>query len=129
VIGEHITFIYVANLEASHRFYHGVLGLPLALDQGACRIYRVTATSYLGVCDHREPSPEGVIVTFVTDDVEGWHARLAAAGAPIQDPPTYNARFDVYQFFARDPDGHLIEIQRFGAPGAGSPFLGPGPPG
>ena len=24
-----------------------------------------------------------------------------------------NERFDIYNFFARDPDGYLVEIQRF----------------
>ena len=122
-IAEQVTFIYATDLEASHRFYHEVLGLTLVLDQGACRIYRVTAAAYVGLCDHRESSPAGVILTLVTDDVDAWYRRLEAAGIEIEAPPSYSERFDVYQFFARDPDGHLVEIQRFGAPGSGAPTL------
>ena len=126
MIEEHVTFIYATDLETSHRFYHDLLGLPLALDQGACRIYRVTSTSYVGVCDHRDPSPAGVILTFVTDQVDAWHERLTEGGARVKGQPTYSERFDVYQFFAEDPDGYVIEIQRFGAPGSDSPLLGSG---
>lgn len=121
---EQVTFVYATDLEASHHFYHEVLGLPLVLDQGACRIYGVTPSAYLGVCDHRAPDPSGVIVTLVTEDVDAWHRHLAAAGVPIDAPPSYSDRFDVYQFFARDPDGYLVEVQRFGAPGSGPGTLG-----
>lgn len=124
MISEQVTFIYATDLDESHRFYHDLLGLPLALDQGACRIYRVTSTSYVGVCDHRDPSPGGVILTFVTDQVDEWYERLVAGGASVDGPPAYSERFDVYQFFARDPDGYVIEVQRFGAPGTSSPLLG-----
>ena len=50
-IGEFITFLYVEDLERSDRFYAGLLGLPLVVDQGACRIFRVAAGAYLGVCE------------------------------------------------------------------------------
>lgn len=125
MIGEQITFIYVADLDVSARFYEGALGLEMVLDQGACRIYRTAASAYLGVCDHRPPSPTGVIVTLVTDDVDAWHGRLADTGFTPDAPPTYSERFDVYQFFVRDPDGYLVEFQRFGRPGAPTTaFLG-----
>jgi hypothetical protein len=31
-------------------------------------------------------------------------------------PPTYNERYQIYHLFARDPNGYLIEIQRFEDP-------------
>jgi len=33
-----VTFCYTADFESSTHFYEELLGLPLALDQGACRI-------------------------------------------------------------------------------------------
>jgi predicted enzyme related to lactoylglutathione lyase len=123
MIGQQVTFIYVTDLEATHRFYHAVMGFSLALDQGECRIYRVTDTAYVGVCSHRDPSPQGMILTFVTDRVDEWHRRLVEAGAAVDGPPSYSERFDVYQFFAKDPDGYVIEVQSFGAPGTGSGLL------
>ena len=50
-IDAQITFIYTSDLESSARFYEAVLGLPLAVDQGSCRIYRVLdGRAYLGIC-------------------------------------------------------------------------------
>lgn len=110
-----ITFLYVADLDRSAAFYGGVLGLELARDQGACLIYHVAGQGYLGVCSHRPPEPGGVIVTLVADDVDGWAERLAAAGHDVDGPAT-NERFGLYHLFVRDPDGHLVEIQRFDDP-------------
>ena len=110
-----ITFVYVADLARSSAFYGDVLDLELVRDQGACLIYRVTADAYLGVCNHRPPEPGGLIITLVADDVDGWADRLKAAGHTVEGP-TANARFALYHCFVSDPDGHLVEIQRFDDP-------------
>jgi catechol 2,3-dioxygenase-like lactoylglutathione lyase family enzyme len=112
-----VTFCYTADLDRTAEFYEQVLGLPLALDQGRCRIYRTGATGYLGFCLRDEaPRPEGVILTLVTNDVDGWHERLAARGVAIDKPPAANPEFEIYHFFFRDPNGYLLEIQRFDDP-------------
>lgn len=108
-----ITFLRVADLERSHRFYGDGLGLPLVLDQGGCRIYRLSSDGYLGMCERDDPGSNGVIVTIVTDDVAGWHDRLVAAGADVDGPPRDNADYRIHHCFATDPDGHVIEVQRF----------------
>ncbi len=41
-----ITFCYVPDLDAASGFYGDVLGLPLVLDQGGCRLYRNDAGAY-----------------------------------------------------------------------------------
>lgn len=110
-----VTFLYVADLDASAAFYGDVLGLDLVRDQGACRIYRTTGDAFLGVCSHRRPDPGGLIVTLVTDDVDGWAERIRAAGIDV-DGPTANEEFEIYHCFVHDPDGHLVEIQRFTNP-------------
>jgi catechol 2,3-dioxygenase-like lactoylglutathione lyase family enzyme len=110
-----ITFVSVTDLDRSATFYGEVLGLELVRDQGACLIYRVAGGAHLGVCDHRPAEPGGVIITLVTDDVDAWAERLRAAGLGV-DGPVANARFALYHCFVRDPDGHLVEIQRFDDP-------------
>lgn len=113
---QHITFLPVTDLERSHAFYHDVLGLKLALDQGSCRIYAISESAFIGVCARDEAqATAGLIVTFVTDEVDAWHERLTDAGLPAE-PPSFNPKYNIYHFFVRDPDGHLVEIQRFDDP-------------
>ncbi len=114
---QQVTFLPVADLERSHAFYAGSLGLELVLDQGACRIYRAAGDAFLGVCRRERAAPAGgVIVTLVAQDVDGWHRRLVAAGVEVAKPPAYNPDYDIYHCFLRDPDGHVIEVQRFESP-------------
>lgn len=112
-----VTFCYTNDLEGTARFYEDMLGLPLKLDQGACRIYRVTETAFLGFCTREEAArPDGVILTLVTEDVDGWHQRLSAAGVSFEKAPAAYEKFNIYHCFLRDPNGYLIEIQRFDDP-------------
>ena len=113
---QQVTFLYAKDLSASSAFYETVLGLDLVLDQGPCRIYRVSQNGFLGVCQCREdsaPARDGVIVTLVSQDVDGWYDRLLKQGAEIEVPPRQNEDFNIYHFFLRDPDGYLLEVQRF----------------
>lgn len=114
-IDQQVTFIYTPDLARSARFYAEVLGLEEVLDQGACRIFRVAAEGFLGVCTNpaRAVVPEGFTLTFVTPEVDAWHDHLAAQGATIEAPPAENPRFRIYNFFARDLDGYRLEFQRF----------------
>lgn len=112
-----ITFLHAADLANTADFYERILALPLVRDQGTCRIYKVSASGYLGFCAHLAPAqPRGVIATLVTDEVDAWHERLKAQGVEIVHPPAHNPKYAIYHFFFRDPNGHLLEIQRFDAP-------------
>ena len=112
-VDAHITFLRVADLDRSHAFYGHGLGLTLVLDQGGCRIYRLTSEAFVGLCKREDAGSHGVIVTIVTDAVDEWYHRMTAAGAEIENSPNDNAEYGIYHFFARDPDGHLLEVQRF----------------
>jgi len=112
-----VCFFHTANLAETTRFYGDLLGLPLALDQGACAIFQVSPDGFIGFCTHRSPaSPDGVIVTLVTRDVEGVYERLIAQGLPFEQPLKYNAQFQITHAFLKDPNGYLVEIQRFDDP-------------
>jgi catechol 2,3-dioxygenase-like lactoylglutathione lyase family enzyme len=111
-----ITFISVSDLNRSHRFYSSSLGLPLVLDQGRCRIYRVADGAYIGTCDTRPPEPGSTILTLVIDDVDAVATRLARSGWQLEAGPRANPDFGIYQLLVRDPDGYLVEVQRFDDP-------------
>lgn len=111
-----ITFLYTRDLAETAHFYEEILGLTLKLDQGSCRIYRVSAGGYLGFCQRSEVAAEAserIILTLVTQDVDGWYERLCARGVVFEHPPATNPRYNIYHFFLRDPNGYLVEIQRF----------------
>ena len=114
-IDRQITFLYTRDLATTARFYEQILGLPLVLDQGSCRIYRVSGDGYLGFC-RREAAleqPTGIILTIVTDEVDEWYRYLKAQNVDFKKLPTYNPDYNIYHCFPRDPNGYLIEIQRF----------------
>jgi catechol 2,3-dioxygenase-like lactoylglutathione lyase family enzyme len=118
-----ITFLPSSDLEASRVFYEWILGLELVTDQGACHIYRVTTEAFVGVCVREAVQPtNGVIVTLVTDDVDGWCGQIIAAGGTIERGPDHSEHFGIYHAFLRDPDGNRLEIQRFDDPGWSSPL-------
>jgi catechol 2,3-dioxygenase-like lactoylglutathione lyase family enzyme len=118
---QQVTFLYTADLARSAAFYGQTLGLPLALDQSldqgvGCKIFQVSVDGFLGVCqsaEGRSIAPDGIIVTLVTGDVDGWYERLKARGVALEAPPATKETFNIYHFFLRDPDGYLIEVQRF----------------
>ena len=73
-LDQQVTFLYTRDLAKTAVFYEGILALPLVLDQGSCRIYRVSGDGFLGFCQREEApeEPQGVIVTLVTDEVDAW---------------------------------------------------------
>ena len=119
---QQVTFLYVKDLERSERFYGKVLGLELVLNQGLARIYRVdSGNAFLGICLSSEVqqaptsdrAPLGVIVTFVTNDIDCAYSALLNKGVAFEKAPALNATYKIYNCFFRDPDGYLLEIQRF----------------
>ncbi|MDX1514892.1 MAG: VOC family protein [Gammaproteobacteria bacterium] len=113
-----ISFLRVRDLGATAAFYEGMLGLELVLDQGRCRIYRASADGYLGFCQGQtgQSDTSRVILTLVSDDVDDWHRKLADRGVTFEKPPVFNEAFNIYHCLFRDPDGYLLEIQRFEDP-------------
>jgi catechol 2,3-dioxygenase-like lactoylglutathione lyase family enzyme len=93
-IEKQITFLYTNDLTTSAQFYEDKLGLELWLDQGSCRIY-------------------SVIFTLVTQQVDEWYEYLKKLGVEFEKPPTFNEKYKIYHCFLHDPNGYLIEIQRF----------------
>lgn len=115
---QQVTFLYTRDLPATTRFYEELLGLPLVLNQGGCRIYRVAADAFVGFCASEAaaaPPAERrtVIVTLVSDAVDEWYRWLSARGVVFEKTPALNEQFNIYHCFLRDPNGYLLEIQRF----------------
>ena len=109
-----ITFLKTKDLEETTQFYTRIMGFELVLDQGGCRIFRITPNSYIGFCltDGSTGSDE-VIFTLEIDDVDGACTYFESLGIEIAVKPRLNERYKIYQMFIQDPNGYSIELQRF----------------
>jgi predicted enzyme related to lactoylglutathione lyase len=103
--------VYVRDMDAALAFYRDVLGLEpdyvsehwTTFKTGECTFcLHLTGTREHGV---GEPDP-----TFMVDDVDAEHARLAEAGievTEIREPVPGTRVFD-----ARDPEGNRFSLER-----------------
>ncbi|MDP2871475.1 MAG: VOC family protein [Bacillota bacterium] len=118
-----ITFFYYRDLAAAHAFYRDVMGLRLVRDQGWAKILALSPSAYVGLVDEtrgslRAAADKPVMLTFVVEDdqVDVWHARLAAAGVAGLIAPKLHEGIGVYGFLATDPEGYRLEVQSFREP-------------
>lgn len=113
-----VTFLPTADLATTDAFYAGVLGLRLVRDQGICRIYATAQGAYLGFCErgYAVPSEHRVVLTLLVDDVAAAFDHAVRNGAPVVEPPAHSERFAALTGFVRDPNGYLVEFQRFDEP-------------
>lgn len=114
-----ITFYYYDDILAVAPFYEDVLGFELVLDQGVARIYRIAGNAYFGIVDgnkgHLTRQPQSAtLLTVVSEDVAGWHARLTQAGVMGLSDILRGTYCE--HFFFEDPAGYAIEVQRFHNP-------------
>lgn len=112
-------FYYYRNVDAAWGFYTQVLGLETVADFGFAKILRVAPSSYLTLVDaargmHGADEPKSVTLALVTDDVEGWWAYLSGRGVPMR---AELGEVDLARahngFVAIDPEGYLLEFERF----------------
>jgi catechol 2,3-dioxygenase-like lactoylglutathione lyase family enzyme len=117
-IAQQITFLDTRDLGRTADFYERILGLRLARDQGTCRIYHVSGSAYLGFCERADAAAPagGLTLTLITDDVDGWCRHLKAHSVEFVKEPADNPPYRIYNAFVRDPNGYLVEIQRFWEP-------------
>ncbi|MCU0909114.1 MAG: VOC family protein [Rhodobacteraceae bacterium] len=111
-----ITFLYYRDLPAAARFYEDVLGLPLAIDQGWSRIYRLCDGAHVGLVDetrgmHRAHPVKPVQVCLRVPDVQAWHDWVAAHGVAGLSTIRTNDALGIRAFVFEDPEGYQIEVQ------------------
>ncbi|MCX7325262.1 MAG: VOC family protein [Hyphomicrobiales bacterium] len=111
-----ITFLYYRDLPGAMRFYEQLLGLTLAIDQGWCKIYRITDGGYVGLVDeargsHRANPVKPVQLCIRVADVDAWHAWIAPHNPEGLCGPRSSAELKIRAFVFNDPEGYQIEIQ------------------
>lgn len=106
-----IVFFATESLDEIVDFYVERVGAKRWLEQPDCTILQYDNMLF-GFCEREEADTEGTIA-FVSEtkrDVDAMYEDLAdvARGAPAE-----NDRYRIYQFFATDPDGRMVEFQTF----------------
>ena len=111
-----ITFFYYRDLAAAMRFYEDVMGLPLAIDQGWCKIYRIAPGAHVGLVDEAKgmnkwTADKPVQLCIRVPDVDGWYAYAQAQKLDALSDLFVNDSIGIRAFVFNDPEGYQIEIQ------------------
>jgi hypothetical protein len=110
-----IVFFRTEHRSTVVSFYTDRLGFDVWLEQeGGCTILTYENLR-LGFCDGDETETDG-IVTVVLDDEATVDDLYGDLSDVARGPPETNEAFDIYQFFAEDPDGRTVEVQTFQHP-------------
>ena len=80
-------------------------------EQPDCTILEAGSFRF-GFCDREDADTEG-IVTFVYEDRTGVDEVYERLRDRADDEPRFNETYDIYQFFAADPEGRTVEFQTF----------------
>ncbi|MEX0284084.1 MAG: VOC family protein [Paracoccaceae bacterium] len=118
-----ITFFYYRDLPAAMAFYEDVLGLPLAIDQGWCKIYRICPGAHVGLVDETKGMNKWAAVKPVqlcirVSDVDDWYSYAQARALDALSELFVNDEIGIRAFVFNDPEGYQVEIQSATRPGA-----------
>jgi hypothetical protein len=107
-----IAFYHTPNREEVVAFYIERLDATVWLEQeGGCTILQ-RENFLFGFCDGDAPEGEATL-TFVVDSTDAVDAFYEELSDVASGEPEENETFEIYQFFAEDPDGRAVEIQTF----------------
>jgi predicted enzyme related to lactoylglutathione lyase len=111
-----ITFFYYRDLPAAMRFYEDVLGFPLAIDQGWCKIYRICPGAHVGLVDEAKgmnkwQARKPVQLCIRVPDVDAWYGYAQEQGLDGLSELFINDQIGIRAFVFNDPEGYQIEIQ------------------
>ena len=87
------------------------LGATVWREQPDCTILQAGNFKF-GFCTRETADTEG-IVTFVFDARSGVDDAYDRLAERADEEPRFNETYDIYQFFATDPEGRTVEFQTF----------------
>lgn len=104
-------FLATRGLAETERFYTSRMGMRAWIRQEDCVILRHDDLA-LGFCE-REHADTGGIITFWYRTNEEVDERYRELEDVADGPPALNEKYRIYHFFLRDPEGRMLEVQRF----------------
>jgi len=113
-----ISFLYYKNFEKAKLFFEEILGLELVMDQGFAKVYRISASSFVGCVKKSEGSIDssnrgGTLISLSTDNVEKEYERIKNYRLPYLSELEVIDRIPLKSFFFKDFEGYDFEIQEF----------------
>lgn len=106
-----IVFFRTTRLMEIISFYVNEIGMRIWLEQEDCTILS-HGNLLLGFCERESPDLEGMITFFYPEkfDVDEMYELLQDIAT---SEPSTNEKYQIYQFFAEDPEGRALEFQAF----------------
>ncbi len=111
-----ITFLYYRELQTAMRFYEDILGLPLAIDQGWCKIYQICPGAHVGLVDETKgmnkwAATKPVQLCIRVPNVDDWYSYAQTKELRGLSQLFANDEIGIRAFVFNDPEGYQIEIQ------------------
>lgn len=106
-----IIFFKTNNLDRIVSFYQTRLRMTIWLEQPDCTILNY-GNLLLGFCERESAETEGMITLVFESkkEVDDMYDDLQDIAI---DKPNENEKYKIYQFFAKDPEGRVLEFQAF----------------
>jgi catechol 2,3-dioxygenase-like lactoylglutathione lyase family enzyme len=106
-----IVFLRSERFDETVAFYRDVVGCEVWREQPDCTILDLEGFR-VGFCD-RSPAEIDGTLTFVVPDRASVDRFADRLGDAVVEEPRFNGTYDIYQVFARDPEGRTVEVQCF----------------
>ncbi len=106
-----ILFLRTRARDRLRAFYRDTLGMDLWLEQAECTLLK-SGNLLLGFCDGETAETAGLI-TFFYAGRQGVDDAYRKMKSTARKAPAENERYNIYHFFAEDPEGRPLEFQAF----------------
>jgi len=117
-IDANLVFYYYSDLDAAVEFYRDILGLKQVLDYGFARAFQIADSAFICLVDetggmHDTSEPKSILLTLLTEELDGWYGYLQAQGIEMYRPLTDQDDHAFRNFMAVDPGGYILEFETF----------------
>lgn len=112
-------FFYYEDVEAAADFYQKIMGFRIAADYGFAKIMQAAPKSFITLVDetkgmHSSSEPKTTAIALVTNELDEWWDYIRT-----QDIDMRSTEYTITEggphdgFVAIDPEGYLLEFERF----------------
>jgi len=106
-----IIFFKTKMLDKLEDFYSNEIGCTIWMKQADCTIFK-HGNLLFGLCQRETADIDSMITFFydTRDEVDQFYGKFKSIAA---SEPVDNKKYNIYQFFAKDPEGRNLEFQCF----------------